>query len=55
MAKWKVEFEIDDGEVIEETVDCHWAYNAPKVAVKQRQVDSELCARAKKIVVTPAE
>lgn len=35
MAKYQVEFEIDDSTTITEAVECHWSYNAPKVAIKQ--------------------
>lgn len=39
MAKWKVTFVVgtdkeDETYEYEVTADCHWAYNAPKVAFK---------------------
>lgn len=56
MAKYQVEFEIDDATTITEAVECHWACNAPKVALKQmddasRALATKHCTR---ITVTPA-
>lgn len=55
MAKYQVEFEIDDATTITEAVECHWAYNAPKVAIKQMDEGSQALAtkHCTKIVVIP--
>lgn len=55
MAKYQVEFEIDDATTITEAVECHWAYNAPKVAIKKMDEGSQALAtkHCTKIVVIP--
>jgi hypothetical protein len=40
MAKWTVIFtcetdKVDEQNIYTQDVDCHWGYNAPKVAIKQ--------------------
>lgn len=55
MSNWQVEFEIDDSTTITEAVECHFAHNAPKVAIKQMDAGSaELATKhCTKVTVTP--
>ena len=55
MANWQVEFEIDYSTTITEAVECHFAHNAPKVAIKQMDEGSAKLATAHctKITVNP--
>ena len=62
MAKWNVVFTCGTdsaGTYAEHStvVDCHWCYNAPKVAVKALAQDqqSQVEKDCRNIVVTPAE
>lgn len=52
---WQVEFEIDDATTITEAVQCHFAHNAPKVAIKQMDPGSADLAtnHCTKITVNP--
>lgn len=52
---WQVEFEIDDATTITEAVQCHFAHNAPKVAIKQMDKSSADLAtnHCTKITVNP--
>lgn len=54
---WKVTFEKDGEEPIVVTVTCHWAYNAPKVAIKQLGSEApcvDIAAKATRVTVEAA-
>lgn len=61
MAKWNVSFqgntESDERYVYDVVVDCHWAYNAPKVGFKQLTAEQQKHVEAEcaSIGVCPAK